>query len=62
MAQGNKMKSPVPLIALSLALGIGTVLLGSCEEEQRMQATKSDAPPLDRAAPAKFATATFALG
>jgi hypothetical protein len=43
--------------ALALAL-----LLGACSKEIPMKMSTAGAPPIDREAPAKLETATFALG
>jgi len=39
-----------------------TLLLGACSKEMPMRMSTSGAPPIDREAPAKLETATFALG
>lgn len=49
---GMRMRLPVAL----------TLLLGACSEEVPMRMSTAGAPPIDREAPAKLETATFALG
>lgn len=56
---------PSPLLVAGLALGVA-VLLAACARGPRPEAITlsptAALPPIDRAAPERFETATFALG